>query len=152
MKEYDIVKKEFIEKLYPNSSLATDIWLDKVDWRSYVYKEKPTVQAHLKEVARQAAIQKPPDADADDGDYTPLTENKTSRNIVLETNRVTVIDYFDHLEKQLVRHLLHRNLVSSEHISKKNYERNSRPWTVQRDIDFSENGSIENFDKIQPDH
>jgi len=66
MKEYDVGKKEFIEKLNPNLSLATDIWLDKVDWCSYVYKEKPVVQAHLKEVAHQATTQRPPDAD--DGD------------------------------------------------------------------------------------
>ena len=63
-----------------------------------------------------------------------------------------MIDYFDHLEKQMDLHLLHRNLVSSENRSKKRYERNCRPWSVQDDIDFSKNGAIENFDKAQSEH
>jgi hypothetical protein len=71
---------------------------------------------------------------------------------VLETNRGTIIDYLDHFEKMISSHILHRNLVSSEHRSKKEYERNLRPWTIQHDIDFSENGSIENFDKVQSEH
>ena len=101
-------------------------------------------------MARRAATVRP--ADTDDGDYTPANENKTARNLVLETYRGTVIDYFDHLEKQMDLHLLHRNLVSSEYRSKKSHERNCRPWSVQDDIDFSENGAIENFDKAQSEH
>ena len=63
-----------------------------------------------------------------------------------------MIDYFDHMEKQIQLHLIHRNIVSSEHRSKKDYEINSRPWSVQNDMDFSENGAIEIFDKAQSEH
>jgi hypothetical protein len=49
-------------------------------------------------------------------------------------------------------HILHWNLVSLEHQSKKEYKRNLRLWTIQRDIDFSEDGSIKNFDKVQSEH
>ena len=66
---------------------------------------------------------------------------------MLETYHGTAIDYIDHMKKQLSLHLLHRKLVSSEHWSKKEYDRNSRLWSVERDIDFSENGVIENYDK-----
>ena len=52
----------------------------------------------------------------------------------------------------MAKHLLHRNLVCSEHRSKKDYKRNSRPWAAERDIGFSENGPIENFDKAQSEH
>ena len=56
-----------------------------------------------------------------------------------------MVDYFDHVEKQIQLHLLHRNLVSSEHILNKDHENNYRPWTVEKDMDFSENGAIEIF-------
>ena len=70
----------------------------------------------------------------------------------METCRGTVIDYFNHVEKQIKLHLVHRNLVSSEFRSKRDYEQNSRPWSAEKDIDFSENGPIENFDKAQSKH
>ena len=70
----------------------------------------------------------------------------------MQTFRGTIVDYLDFLEKQLTSHILHRNLVSSEYRCKKDYERNIRPWIVARDQDFSENGTIENFDKIQSEH
>ena len=149
-REFDSAKSEWVEKLNPNSSLATDVWLNEVDWRGYERKEGPSVASHLQEVERQARAARP--AEADDGDYTPSTETKSARNLVLETYRGTVIDYLDHMEKQMSLNLLHRNLVSSEHRSKKGYERNSRPWSVERDIDFSENGVIENYDKAQSEH
>lgn len=71
---------------------------------------------------------------------------------MLETRRGTIIDYLDYLEENLSRHILHRNLVSSEHRSKQQYHRNSRPRCVEDDIDFSENGNIANFDKVQSEH
>jgi hypothetical protein len=130
--------------------LATDTWLESVDWRSYVYKEKPKLAAHAQEVARQAAATQQPEAN--NGDYLPGTESKTAQNLVLETNRGTVVDFLDQLEKQIILHILHRNLVSSEHWSKKDYERNSRPWTINQDVDFLENGKIENHDKVQSEY
>ncbi len=111
-------------------------------------KEGPTIAAHIKEVARQASKARP--ADADDGDYSMT--NKSARNLTLETYRGTLVDYLDHKEKQMSLHILHRNLVCSKHRSKKDYERNSRPWSIERDQDFSENGAIENFDKAQSEH
>ena len=50
------------------------------------------------------------------------------------------------------KHIYHRNLVSSEHHSKLQYSRNARPMSVARDIDLSENGVIENADKLQAEH
>ncbi len=37
-------------------------------------------------------------------------------------------------------------------VSKLQYAQNSWPLTIAQDIDFSKNGSIENFDKIQSEH
>ena len=83
MREYDSEKREWVDKLNPNSALATNTWLKQVEWRSYVTKETPSVAAHLQEVNRQAAAAARP-AEADDGDYTPANENKSARNLVLE--------------------------------------------------------------------
>ena len=147
--EYDARKGEWVDKLNPNSKLATDSWLETVEWRNYVYKTKPTLAAHAIEVARQATAARAPLEN--DLDYEP-TKNASARNLVLETMRGTVVDYLDHFERKMVMHIEHRNLVSLEHRSKLQYARNSRPLAVARDIDFAENGTIENFDKVQSEH
>lgn len=147
--EYDAAKGEWVHKLNPNSKLASDIWLEMVEWRDYVYKNKPTVATHAMEVARQAAAALPPEEG--DLDYEP-TKNASARNLVLETIRGTLVDYLDHFERKMSMHIEHRNLVSSEHRSKLQYSRHSRPLSLARDIDFAENGTIENFDKVQSEH
>ncbi len=148
-REFDATKGEWIDKLNPNSKLATDTWLERVEWRDYEYKTKPTLATHAKEIARQASLYQPPDVD--DLDYNP-TENASAQNLVLETKRGTLVDYLDHFERKMAVHIDHRNLISSEHQSKLQYTQNSRPLLLARDIDFAENGSIENFDKVQSEH
>jgi hypothetical protein len=74
------------------------------------------------------------------------------KNLVLETKRGTLVDYLDPFERKMAVHIEHRNLVSSEHRSKMQYAWNSSPLSLARDIDFAENGSIENFDKVQLEH
>ena len=125
--------------------------MNKVDWRGYETKYKPSVGAHTREVNRQAAVAARPE-ESDDGDYSPANESKSAHNISLEKYCGTVVDYFDHVEKQIKLNLLHQYLVSSEHKSKKDYENSSRPWTVEKDMDFSEDGAIVFFDKVQSEH
>ena len=125
--------------------------MNRVDWRGYDTKDKPYGGARLQEVNRQSTTAAIP-LEADDGDYLPANESKSTHNISLETYRGTVLDYFGRLYKQIQFYLLQQNRVSSEHRSKKDYEHNSRPWTVERDMDFSENGSIEIFDKAQSEN
>ena len=132
------------------STLTTDVWNETLEWRAYEYKEQPTLASHARVVARQAESARSPEQD--DLDYDP-TEGSSARNLVLETKRGTLVDYLDHMELQMGKHIYHRNLVSSEHRSKLQYSRNARPMSVARDIDFSENGIIENADKkLQAEH
>ncbi len=146
---YDSVTSSFVGTLNKDSNLATEMWFETVEWRDYEYKIKPTLATHAREVARQAATARPPEED--DLDYEPH-DCGTARNLVLVTKRGTLVDFLDHFETKIQTHIQHRNLVSTEHRSKLQYTRNSRPLTIARDIDFAENGSIENFDKIQSEH
>ncbi len=68
-REFDATKGEWIEKLNPNSKLATDTWLERVKWHDYEYKTKPTLATHAQEIVRQASLHQPPDVD--DLDYNP---------------------------------------------------------------------------------
>jgi hypothetical protein len=52
--EYDETKRQWVDKIHPNSMLGKDIWLETIEWRDYAYKTKPTLATHAKEVARQA--------------------------------------------------------------------------------------------------
>ncbi len=54
--EFDATKGEWIDKLNPNSKLATDTWLENVKWRDYEYKTKPTLATHAQEIVRQASL------------------------------------------------------------------------------------------------
>ncbi len=148
-REFDATKEEWINKLNPNSKLATDTWLERVEWCDYKYKTKPTLATHAQEIVRQASLHRPPNVD--DLDYNP-TENASAQNLVLETKQGPLVDYLDHFKRKMAVHIDHRSLVSSEHQSKLQYTRNSRPLLLAQDIDFAENGSIENFDKVQSEH
>ena len=53
--------------------------MNKVDCRGYETKDKPSVGANLLEVNRQAAAEAIPE-EADDGDYSPSNESKSSGN------------------------------------------------------------------------
>ena len=120
VQEYDNTKGEWVARFNPNSKLATAVWLEQIEWRDYNYRMKPTVASHAQEVARQAAMARPPDDG--DLDYEP-TKNASARNLVLETRRGTLVDFLDHFETKIESHieLEHRNLVSSEHRSKSLY-------------------------------
>ena len=96
IREFDLNKSEWVEKLNPNSVLATDIWMNKVDWRGCKTKDKPSIGTHLREVNRQVTVSARP-GEAYDGDYSPANESKSAHNIPLETYRGTVVYYFDHL-------------------------------------------------------
>ena len=113
-KEYDNAKQEWVYKLNAKSPLATEVWFDELDWWYYTYKVKPTIATHAQEVSRQATAARAAAGDDGDDDFSP-TEGSTARNLVLKTKRGTLIDYLDHLEDQMAKHIIHRNLVSSEH-------------------------------------
>jgi len=113
-------------KLNAKSTLATDVWDETLEWRAYEYKEQPTLASHAKAVAQQASSVRSPEED--DLDYD-VTGGSSARILVLETKRVTLVDYSDHLELQMSKHIYHRNLVSSEHRSKLQYSRNARPMS-----------------------
>ena len=116
----------------------------------YKYKSKPTIATHAQETRRQAAVVRP--ANADDLDYDPTASSMSARNLELVTRRGTLVDFLDALEEKMKVLIEHRNLVSSEHRAKLEYHRNLIPLAGARDIDFSENGGIENFDKLQSEH
>ncbi len=69
-REFDATKGEWIDKLNSNSKLATDTWLERVKWRDYKYKTKPTLVIHAQEIVCQASLHQPPDID--DLDYNPI--------------------------------------------------------------------------------
>ena len=64
--------------------LATDIWMNKVDWRGYGTKYKPSIGAHIRLVNRQAAAASRP-TETDDGDYLPGNEKNSTCKFSLET-------------------------------------------------------------------
>ena len=52
----------------------------------------------------------------------------------------------------MARYIPHKNLVAVEERAKLNFKRNLRPLVLVNDIDFSENGAIENFRQLQSEH
>ena len=142
-----------LNAMIDHSSLAYPEWNKKsVDWRYYTYQNKPTVAAHAQEVARRATTARRATAQAsastDDEEYNP-TETSGNRNLVLATMRGTLVDFLDAYEPKSEKHAIHRNLVATERQAQINYDRNSRPLGVKRDIDYSKNGTIKDTKSIQ---
>ena len=94
--EYVEAKHEWIDVLDQSSVLATDAWLEIIEWRDYEYKTKPTLASHAQDLACHAAASRAPEPG--DLDYEP-TENTSARNLTLETKRGTVVDYLSHGEE-----------------------------------------------------
>ena len=126
-------------------------WTETIQWRYYVYKEKSTMATVAAEAARQADAIRNTNPDAEDEDYSNSGSN-SARNLVLLTKTGNLIDFLDAFEARMELHIKHRVLVSQEARAKRQFENNKRPFMISRDIDFSENGSIENLRKLQSEH
>ncbi|EJK73457.1 hypothetical protein THAOC_04918 [Thalassiosira oceanica] len=125
--------------LHVSSPFYGEELTETFEWRYYSQKRSPTLSTHAQQVAED-----------DDEEYSPTAS--ASRSLTLETKRGTLIDYLDELVEKMARFIPHKNLVAVEERAKLNFGRNLRPLVCVNDIDFSENGSIENFRKLQSEH
>eukprot|EP00984_Skeletonema_dohrnii_P017124 scaffold7728_cov75-Skeletonema_dohrnii-CCMP3373.AAC.2 len=136
-----------------DSPLYGPEWTEaNIDWRQYSYEVQPTKATHAQEVARQAAAARAAereDVDADDEEYNPNESSASSRKLVLTTKRGTLIDFLDTFQEMNKKHVYHRNLVAVERRAQLNHERNIRPGILDRKIDYSENGSINDINQVQ---
>mmetsp|Transcript_29630 Transcript_29630/g.62301 ORF Transcript_29630/g.62301 Transcript_29630/m.62301 type:complete len:250 (+) Transcript_29630:1600-2349(+) len=101
----------------PSAFFGTDVWKEQLDWQYYTYKSKPTVAKHALQLSHG------------NGGNAGGGKDK-ARNLVLDTKRGSLIDFLNKFKGTLQAHVQHRNLVSSEYQSKKNYERNARPGII----------------------
>ena len=84
----------------------------------------------------------------DNNEYNPAATT-SSRNLCLTTTRGDLLKYLDEFERYTEKHAVLRNLVSTERRAQIQYEHNSRPHSVKRDIDFSENKSLKDKHQTQ---
>ena len=123
----------------PDSALAGEEWiLSSIDWRYFSSVARPAIASHAEEVSNNE----------EDAEYQPTTQN-TSRTLCQATKRGTLVDFLDAFELESEKHAYHRNLVSTQRRAKIEYDRNVRPLIVRRDIDYSENGYINDKRQIQ---
>ena len=137
--------------MYPE---APDAWKSEVECLYYAYKEKSAVAQFSAQEAREEDITRAAARNSinpNDEEYNP-NEGSTTRNLCLVTRRGTLVDFIDSFEEHILVSIAHRITVSQEHCAKGQYSRNSRPLSISRDMNFSENGPIENADKVQSEH
>ena len=142
-----------VTTLIPDAPLVCEeLTKESIDWRHYTHQVAPTEGAHSQEVARKATAACRANVanhtDAGDEEYQP-SSNSVQRTLALATMCGTLIDFLDEFERLTEKHAFHRNLVSTEHKASINYEQNSRPLMIKRDMDFSENYSIKNYRALQ---
>ena len=125
----------------PSCSFAGNEWTsNSIEYRYYSQKVSPTTATHAQSL------------EADEGDEEYVPTERTNRNIVLNTERGTLVDYLDGFVERMKTFIYHRNLVAVEARSKLNFERVVCPFDFINDIDFSENRNIENFFKTQGEY
>jgi hypothetical protein len=120
---------------------ADPVFTEKVHWQAYVKKPRVPSSKELKELSK-----------GEDAEYQ--MHLKTARDAVLETQHGILINFLDSFEETLARHVPHRILHESSKRASRQFEENRRPGDrgISRDVDFSEDGSIENFNKLQSGH
>eukprot|EP00947_MAST-08B_sp_MAST-8B-sp1_P003300 g3300.t1 len=72
--------------------------------------------------------------------------------IVLNSQEGTLIELLDTLAPIAKKHVWHRGVVANDQRGKKQRQEGRRPGQVDGDFDFGENGSMENFRKVQREH
>ena len=116
-------------------------WTKKLIWRYYAYKKKPTVGT----VVSQATSNSGDDA-------YESREASSSQNLVLLSKEGTLVDFLDDFEERIKIHIPHCVLVAQEERAKQQLDQNLRPHFIIHDHNFSENGGIDNVQKLQAEH
>ena len=122
------------------SPFADDLWAKQINWNEFVSKPRAATTEMLDAVNHDA------------GNEEWVQACKVSRENVLVRKQGCLVEYIDVLEERLLKHLPHRVLHEQVKRSQSDWERERRPFMFARNIDFSENGSIENFRILQSDH
>ena len=122
-----------------DTPLAGKEWImPDIDWRYFTSVAKPTLASHIQEISAGSA-----------GDEEYRTTENTSRTLCQATQRGNLVEFLNEFENESEKHAYHRNIVSTELRAQIEYERNVRLLVVRRDMDFSENGSIKDPDRVQ---
>ena len=113
------------------------VFNSSVYWQSYVKKPRAPSTKELK------------DKEGDDAEYH--VHLKTARDSILETQHGILVNFLDEFEEILTRHVPHRVAHECSKRASRQFNENRRPGDrgMSRDVDFSEDGNIENFNKLQ---
>ena len=86
-----------------------------------------------------------------DSEYTDKIVN-TLRELVLETQMGTLLDYLDEVEEAVKNNARHRVIMIYDYRDSKDFKQNRRPSNFERNLDFSENGSLKNARQFQSEY
>jgi hypothetical protein len=124
----------------------------KLHWSNYAYRSKKTEgkkkQGQSRGLLRAAAAAAESDAD-EDGGREPDTNCK---ELYVQAQSGTLIDFLDEFEPAVAKHVIHRSTLSRQKAGSLGFERDRRPGGLSLDIDFAENGALEEARKVQSEH
>ena len=103
-----------------------------VTWKKYCYEEVS------------------PDKTKDRGDEA--YGEKKKKRITLVDKKGTVVDFLDSFEAVMYPYVQHRVILAREHRSRTQFELHRRPGILERNIDYGQNGTVENARQIQSEH
>ena len=113
-------------------------WMEEVFWAEYESQPVREKAANLKELA------------GDDEEYQTSVSN--ARECTLVTKSGCVTDFLDVFEASLTKHVPHRICHEVSKAADVMFHRNRRPFMFSKNVDYSENGPIENYKKLQQEH
>ena len=128
-------KGKWVHKFKP--SIDKD-WMAEVFWAEYESQPVREKAANLKEL------------DGDDEEYKTSVSN--ARECTLVTKSGCVTDFLDVFEASLTAHIPHRICHEVSKAADAMFHRNRRPFMFSKNVDYSENGPIENYRKLQQEH
>ena len=122
----------------PKASIDKE-WMSEVFWAEY--ESKP---------AREKGEQLLAMGDGEDEEYKSSLSN--ARECILTSKSGCVTDFLDVMEANLTSHIPYRICHEVSKAADAMFHRNRRPYMFSKNVDYSENGPIENYKKLQQGH
>jgi hypothetical protein len=134
--EYEGLKEDLPPELYK-----------VLHWFNYAYRLKKT--EGKKGQGRGGGSPRAAAAADEDGAWEADVKSK---ELYVQARSGTLFDFLDEFEPALRKHVVHRSTLSRQKAATLIFWRDRRPGCLSLDIDYAENGAIEEARKVQSEH
>ena len=118
------------------AAMGYGVWKATLKWSRYDYRTK----------------EGPPHRAARADEDEKWVAEKERKELYIDTRSGSIVDFLDAFEACFAKHVVHRSILARQTAAARTSERELRPGILTLDMDFAENGEIEEARKLQSEH